>query len=71
MTRKYIEAAKKVVPEFGVAAECGGGRMEWKAFEDMLKICSQVSQPVVALEPQAEAADNKKKRALRTASRAH
>lgn len=48
LTKKYIEAASKVLPKFGVAAECGGGRMEWPDFEDMLKISSEVSEKSVA-----------------------
>lgn len=55
LTKKYIEAAKKVVPEFGVATECGGGRMQWADFEDTLKIAAQVSQPVIAVEKEREA----------------
>lgn len=48
LTRKYVQAASKVLPSFGVAAECGGGRMKWDAFEDMLKISRDVSEPVHA-----------------------
>ncbi|CAK3781957.1 Hypothetical predicted protein [Lecanosticta acicola] len=49
LTRKYIQAAAKVLPDgFGIAAECGGGRMKWEDFEDMLKISKEVSEPVLA-----------------------
>lgn len=54
LTRKYIEAASKVVPEFAVATECGGGRMEWPDFEDALRIASEVAVPVVPVEREAE-----------------
>ncbi|EME38823.1 hypothetical protein DOTSEDRAFT_140220 [Dothistroma septosporum NZE10] len=47
ITRKYIQAARKVAPSFGVAAECGGGRTAWEAFEDVLRISKDVSAPVM------------------------
>ncbi len=45
LTRKYVEVAKKIVPSFAVAAECGGGRMGWEEFKDMLTISKEVSEP--------------------------
>jgi hypothetical protein len=49
LTKQMIEAVHRVVPElkFGVATECGGGRMDWAAFEDTLKIAAEVSDAVV------------------------
>lgn len=38
VTKQMIEAASKVVPAFGIATECGGGRMEWADFEGALAI---------------------------------
>ncbi|KAK4495483.1 hypothetical protein PRZ48_013815 [Zasmidium cellare] len=54
LTKKYVEAAQKIVPEFGVATECGGGRMEWLDFEDTLRLCAEVSQPVIAVETERD-----------------
>jgi hypothetical protein len=39
-----IAAAQKVVPNFGAAMECGGGRMQKDKFEDALSIAKQVSE---------------------------
>ncbi|KXT04826.1 hypothetical protein AC578_9736 [Pseudocercospora eumusae] len=46
LTAQMIEAVKQTVPglQFGVATECGGGRMDWPAFEDALKIAAQVTE---------------------------
>lgn len=44
VTQQMIEAAKKVVPTFGIATECGGGRMEWVDFEGALKIAKENSE---------------------------
>lgn len=44
LTQQMIEAARKVVPTFGIATECGGGRMEWKDFESALKISKDNSE---------------------------
>lgn len=47
LTKEMIDAVRKVVPEldFGVATECGGGRMDWPAFESALQIAAEVSEP--------------------------
>lgn len=42
-----LAAAQQVVPEFGVATECGGGRMSREDFVNALSICKDVSEPVV------------------------
>ena len=49
MTKQMIEAVERVVPglKFGVATECGGGRMQLAPFEDALKIAAEVSSPVL------------------------
>ncbi|EME86561.1 uncharacterized protein MYCFIDRAFT_214291 [Pseudocercospora fijiensis CIRAD86] len=46
LTEEMIEAVKETIPglQFGVATECGGGRMDWPAFEDALKIAAQVTK---------------------------
>lgn len=44
LTRLMIEAARKFVPTFGIATECGGGRMEWEDFESTLKIARDNSE---------------------------
>jgi hypothetical protein len=41
-----IAAAQKVVPQFGVAMECGGGRMAKDKFEDALAITKEVCNPL-------------------------
>jgi hypothetical protein len=39
-----IAAAQKVVPgTFGIATECGGGRMQKIDFENALEICRETS----------------------------
>lgn len=45
VTQQMIEAASKVVPTFGIATECGGGRMEWNDFEAALKLANEKSAP--------------------------
>ncbi|KAF1824034.1 uncharacterized protein K489DRAFT_299836, partial [Dissoconium aciculare CBS 342.82] len=42
LTRAMIAAAQKVVPNFGAAMECGGGRMQKDKFENALSIAKQV-----------------------------
>lgn len=44
-TKKRIEAASKVVPEFGVATECGWGRTPAEQIEGIMKISCEVSEP--------------------------
>ncbi|KAF7186555.1 hypothetical protein HII31_12113 [Pseudocercospora fuligena] len=46
VTAQMVEAVKQTVPglHFGVATECGGGRMDWPAFEDALKIAAQLTE---------------------------
>lgn len=48
-TKARIEAAKKAFPdtEFGVATECGLGRVGAEQAESVLKISSEVSEPVM------------------------
>ncbi|KAH6106606.1 hypothetical protein HBI69_179190 [Parastagonospora nodorum] len=46
-TKKRIEAASKVVPEFGVATECGWGRTPVEQLDGIMKLTSQVCGPVV------------------------
>jgi hypothetical protein len=41
-----IAAAQKVVPQFGAAMECGGGRMAKDKFVDALSIAKEVSSPL-------------------------
>lgn len=45
-TRRRIETAKKVVPSFGVATECGLGRRPAETIPDLLRIHAEVSDPV-------------------------
>lgn len=49
LTKQMIEAVERTVPglKFGVATECGGGRMTWEPFEDTLKVATEMSAPVV------------------------
>lgn len=48
-TKARVEAAKKAFPdtEFGVATECGLGRVSPEQAESVLKIASEVSEPVM------------------------
>lgn len=46
-TEKRIEAACKIVPEFGVATECGWGRTPVEQLDGILKLTSEVCGPVV------------------------
>lgn len=46
-TRRRIEAAGKVVPEFGVATECGMGRTPPEQVEGLLRLSTEVSEPVL------------------------
>lgn len=45
-TRKRIEAAQRVVTDFGVATECGFGRRPVETIPDLLRIHSEVAAPV-------------------------
>ncbi|PSK48639.1 hypothetical protein B9Z65_50 [Elsinoe australis] len=45
-TLKRIEAAKRVVGEFGVATECGMARTPAEKFDSIAEISTKVSQPV-------------------------
>ncbi|GAC1567880.1 MAG: hypothetical protein NVS3B14_15290 [Ktedonobacteraceae bacterium] len=44
-TRLRIEAAQRVVAEFGVATECGLGRRPSETITDLLRIHSEVAAP--------------------------
>ncbi|EME50400.1 hypothetical protein DOTSEDRAFT_165619 [Dothistroma septosporum NZE10] len=46
-TKKRIEAAKKYVPEFGVATECGWGRTPAEQVDGIMKLTSEVCEPVL------------------------
>lgn len=48
-TKARIEAAKKAFPDkdFGVATECGLGRVSAEQAESVLKISSEVAEPVM------------------------
>ena len=48
-TKKRIDAAKKVLGDvdFGVATECGFGRMDKKELPSVFSISMEVSEPVV------------------------
>jgi hypothetical protein len=41
-----IAAAQKVIPNFGAAMECGGGRMAKDKFHDALAIGKEVSKEI-------------------------
>ena len=45
-TRKRIEAAQQFVADFGVATECGFGRRPSETIPDLLRVHSQVADPV-------------------------
>lgn len=45
-TKKRIEAASKVVDEFGVATECGWGRTPPEQIENIMQISTEVAEPV-------------------------
>ena len=49
MTKKMIDAAGKVLGDFpfGVATECGWGRTEAMEIEDIMRISTEVSEPVL------------------------
>lgn len=40
-TKQMIEAASRIAPNFGIATECGGGRMKWEDFEGALNIAKE------------------------------
>jgi hypothetical protein len=44
-TRRRIEAAQRVVADFGVATECGFGRRPSETIPDLLRIHSEVAAP--------------------------
>lgn len=44
-TRRRIEAAQRVVADFGVATECGFGRRSPETISDLLRIHSEVAAP--------------------------
>lgn len=44
-TKKRIEAASKVIPDFGIATECGWGRTPPEQVEDIMKISRELSEP--------------------------
>jgi hypothetical protein len=44
-TRKRIEIASKFVPKFGVASECGWGRITPERMRDVIRITNEVSDP--------------------------
>lgn len=46
-TKTRIEAAKKLAPRFGVATECGWGRTPADQLDNIMKISSEVSAPVL------------------------
>jgi hypothetical protein len=46
-TRRRIETARKVVPTFGVATECGLGRRPAETIPDVLRIHAEVAGPVM------------------------
>lgn len=46
-TRKRIEHAGRIVPEFGVATECGWGRTPPDQLESLMQTIAEVSSPVV------------------------
>ena len=46
-TRKRIETAKKFVNNFGVATECGFGRRSQDTLEELMKIHTAVSSPII------------------------
>jgi hypothetical protein len=45
-TRQRIAAARQVIPEFGVATECGMGRRKPETIPDLLKLHTQVANPL-------------------------
>lgn len=45
-TRRRIEAARRAVPSFGVATECGLGRRPAETIPDVLRIHAEVAAPV-------------------------
>jgi methionine synthase II (cobalamin-independent) len=45
-TQKRIEAAQKVIANFGVATECGLGRRPAETIPDLLRIHAQVAAPI-------------------------
>jgi SAM-dependent methyltransferase len=45
-TRRRIEIARRFVPEFGVATECGWGRRAAATIPDLLRIHAAVSAPI-------------------------
>ncbi len=45
-TRKRIEAAQRVVTDFGVATECGFGCRPVETIPDLLRIHSEATAPV-------------------------
>jgi len=47
-TRKRVEAAQRVVPEFGIATECGFGRRPPETVAPLMKIHAEVAAPVDA-----------------------
>lgn len=49
--QRRIEAARKVVPRFGVATECGFGRRPPKTVVELLELHRQVSAPVLESQP--------------------
>ncbi len=44
-TRQRVEAAQRVIPEFGVATECGLGRRPPETIPDLLRIHAEVASP--------------------------
>ena len=47
VTANMMDAASKVVPEFGVACECGLGRVGSDEIDDIFRVSASVSQPVL------------------------
>lgn len=48
-TRKRIKVAQSVLPKFGVATECGMGRIPIEELDSILQISESVTRPVVSL----------------------
>ena len=48
-TRRRIEVARRVVPTFGVATECGLGRRPPESIPALLRLHAEVSEPVVSV----------------------
>nr|POF26257.1 hypothetical protein CFP56_22406 [Quercus suber] len=46
-TQRMLDAAGRVVPEFAVASECGWGRTPPDQLADIMRISTEISQPVV------------------------